>query len=672
MKILHLVGACSLFILLSGCGGKSCSSSPAPASCSSTPASSSTPVNTAPTLASISAQATNQSVKKTVTISAADVDSDSLSYTITSSPSSTVSGSVAGSTLTLTPLPSYNGTAVVTLTVSDGTNTAVEAFNLVVTANDPLYQYQWHLDNTGQTNFATNAGTAGQDINVDGVIIAGYDGSGVVVGVVDSGLDIDHPDISPNIVSDGSWDFRDSDNDPTQDATTGDHGTSVGGLIFAAGWNGKGGRGVSPAASAKGFNYLEAQGDTNWVSSHGGFARSADVDIFNMSYGGAMYNDSVLSTARENQYISAVANLRSNKGAIFVKSAGNNHYHVRLNFCSNSSIWNADVKTSCQNAGADGQNSSPYNIVVGALTATGVKSSYSSAGSAVWVSAPGGEDGGTYPAMMTTDDGGCSRGRVHDDTSSSNGFNNSSGGNPHSSNTNCNYTATMNGTSSAAPVTSGVIALMLDANPALKWRDVKHILATTSTQVDASKANLTHTIDGESYVTEPAWLTNAAGHKFHNWYGFGRVDAGAAVTAALAYSTVSLGTQNITSWQSSGTVNGTIPNNDKDGVTNVMAVSAGAVIEAVQIKMNVTHTFTGCMGVELVSPAGTKSVLAHPYNIFWNTNDWDNYVLLTNAFYGEGTNGNWTVRVLDGCGTGSPYGARSSILEDWSIRFFEH
>ena len=235
MKILHLVGVCSLFILLSACGGKSCSSS-SPASCSS---SSSNPVNTAPTLASISAQATNQSVKKTVTISAADVDSDSLSYTITSSPSSTVSGSVAGSTLTLTPLPSYNGTAVVTLTVSDGTNTAVEAFNLVVTANDPLYQYQWHLDNTGQTNFATNAGTAGQDINVDGVIIAGYDGSGVVVGVVDSGLDIDHPDISPNIVSDGSWDFRDSDNDPTQDGTTGDHGTSVGGLIFAAGWNGK-------------------------------------------------------------------------------------------------------------------------------------------------------------------------------------------------------------------------------------------------------------------------------------------------------------------------------------------------------------------------------------------------------------------------------------------------
>ncbi|MGY8863500.1 MAG: Ig-like domain-containing protein, partial [Pseudomonadales bacterium] len=67
--------------------------------------------NATPTLASISAQATNQSVKETVSISAADSDGDTLSYTVTSSPSGKVSGSVSGSTLTLTPLASYNGTA---------------------------------------------------------------------------------------------------------------------------------------------------------------------------------------------------------------------------------------------------------------------------------------------------------------------------------------------------------------------------------------------------------------------------------------------------------------------------------------------------------------------------------------------------------------------------------
>ena len=251
--------------------------------------------------------------------------------------------------------------------------------------------------------------------------------------------------------------------------------------------------------------------------------------------------------------------------------------------------------------------------------------------------------------MMTTDDGGCSRGYVHNNTNSNNGFDTSAGGNPHSLNAGCFYTATMNGTSSAAPVTSGVVALMLDANPALTWRDVKHILATTSTQVDASKANLTWTIGGATYVTEPAWLTNGAGHKFHNWYGFGGVNAGAAVSAAKSYSAGSLGSLNITNWQSSGTLNSSIANANATGATNAIAVSASEVVEAVQIKMNVTHTFTGCLGVELVSPAGTKSVLVHPYNIHWNTDDWDNYVLLTNAFYGESTNGNWTVRVLDGC-----------------------
>ena len=47
-----------------------------------------------------------------------------------------------------------------------------------------------------------------------------------------------------------------------------------------------------------------------------------------------------------------------------------------------------------------------------------------------------------------------------------------------------NYTNSMNGTSSATPVTSGSIALILEANPKLTWRDVKYILAKTATMVD--------------------------------------------------------------------------------------------------------------------------------------------------------------------------------------------
>tara|TARA_B110000261_G_scaffold132666_1_gene149151 strand:- start:341 stop:1021 length:681 start_codon:yes stop_codon:yes gene_type:complete len=226
----------------------------------------------------------------------------------------------------------------------------------------------------------------------------------------------------------------------------------------------------------------------------------------------------------------------------------------------------------------------------------------------------------------------------------------------------------MNGTSSAAPITSGAIALILEANPALTWRDVKHILATTSTQVDASKANISSTINSATWVGVPAWTTNDAGHKFHDWYGFGRIDVGAAITAALAYTAGSLGTLNITDYadNASGTLNTTITDNSATGITNAIAVSESEIIEAVQVKINLNHTHSGDVGIELVSPAGTRSVLFTPFSGFFNSDNMVNFILTSNAFYGEETDGNWTLRVIDG------YASDTGTLTNWSIRFYEH
>ena len=99
----------------------------------------------------------------------------------------------------------------------------------------------------------------------------------------------------------------------------------------------------------------------------------------------------------------------------------------------------------------------------------------------------------------------------------------------HAENASCNYTSNFNGTSSAAPTVAGVIALMLDANENLSWRDVKRILASTSVQVDSTKEKILNS------VVQYKWITNAAGYKHHNWYGFGMIDAAAAVTAATNY-----------------------------------------------------------------------------------------------------------------------------------------
>ena len=70
--------------------------------------------------------------------------------------------------------------------------------------SDPLYEHQWHLANTGQTNFSDTAGTAGEDLNLDSVIAGGTTGKGSVVSVLDDGLEIAHEDLAANVLKDGS------------------------------------------------------------------------------------------------------------------------------------------------------------------------------------------------------------------------------------------------------------------------------------------------------------------------------------------------------------------------------------------------------------------------------------------------------------------------------------
>jgi len=648
-KIGAIFGSVLVSVLLMGCGGG---------------ASDSTATNSTPTLSSISSQSTNQSVIKTVSISASDSDGDSLTYTLTSDPVNKVTGSVSGSTLTLTPDATYSGTATLTLKVSDGTKDTSKSFSLIIAANDPLYQYQWHLNNSGQTNFSGNSGTSSDDINVDSVISAGYTGSDVIVAVVDSGLEIAHEDLSANVVVGGSWDFVGSDTDPTNPATTGDHGTSVAGLIASTGWNGKGGRGVAPSALLKGFNVLESWSTSKQIKSLGGASYSSDVDIFNQSYGYNLTADQRINSTVEAHFLYGVTSLRGGKGAVYIKSSGNGFYRVGSIYCS--SIYGASTGLSCQNANMDYNNSIPYNIVVGALTAKGKKSSYSTAGSSLWVSAPGGEYGSTTPAMMTTDQSSCTQGYVRTGGATTNTFNTVAGGAGHSENSNCNYSSTFNGTSSAAPVTSGAVALILEANPSLTWRDVKHILASTSDQVNASISTTNITINGTTYAAEPAWLTNNAGYKFHNYYGFGRVNVGAAITAAKAYTAGSLGTFATGSWVSSGTLNTAIPNNNATGASSAVSVSDSKTIEAVQVKINLSHSYTGELAIELTSPSGTKSMLFNPKNVFASDNNLTNFILLSNAFYGESSSGNWTLKVVDTAANDT------GTLTNWSIRIFGH
>jgi subtilisin-like proprotein convertase family protein len=313
------------------------------------------------------------------------------------------------------------------------------------------------------------------------------------------------------------------------------------------------------------------------------------------------------------------------------------------------------------------------------VNASGIKASYSTAGSAIWVSSPGGEFGRNMalapgftapvyaPAMLTTDQSGCIKG--YSSNPASGGTNNGStfdnGGPPNGA---CNYTNGFNGTSSATPVTVGVIALLLEANPALTWRDVKHILASSARQIDAARPAVIVGLSDGTYVAEPGWTTNAAGFKFHNWYGFGMVDASAAVNMARTYTLGQLGTFANTGFIASPTLGLAIPDNSVTGATNALTVPATPVhvIEAVQISVTATHPYIGDLGIELTSPSGTRSVLKNIRDGFDSSNDLNGMVLLSNAFYAENPAGSWTIKVVDG------NAQDTGTLTNWRIRVFGH
>ena len=535
-----------------------------------------------------------------------------------------------------------------TFRVNDGFINSLDTTVPIAINSDPLYPFQWHLNNTGQTTFSDSGGITGEDLNVDSVTNAGTTGSGVIVAVVDEGMEIAHPDLVANVVVNGSYDYVENDPDPTNPSTTGDHGTSVGGIIAATGWNNIGVRGVAPGASLKGFNFLRNQSLSNEIDALGGnsTAPSGDVDVFNLSFGINTTTAFRINTLLEAQLKEGTTNLRGGRGAIYIKSAGNGFSRFtsagRTITCSNAAI----LGVSCQNTAQDPMHVLPYIIGAAALNASGTASSYSTAGATNWISAPGGEFGQNQsflisqpgqPAIMTTDQSSCSRGYTRAGlTNPRNAFEDRG---THSLNTQCSYTSIFNGTSSAAPNVSGVVALMLAANSALTWRDVKHILATTARQVDASRTNVT----ANGIDVEPAWTTNAAGLTFHNVYGFGAIDARAAVAAAQTYVADSLGTFK----------EGTIRSNSTDimvpdltGATSVINEPDVGTVEFVRVEIFANHSFPSDWTIALTSPSGTRSVLLPAFNAYqtWPSGGFE---LGSNAFYGEPQQGNWTLELFD-------------------------
>ena len=548
---------------------------------------------------------------------------------------------------------------------------------------DPLRPRQWHLHNTGQSAFAQRPGVAGEDLRMAGVLSDGPTGRGVTVAVVDTGMEICHPDLKAGVEAGASFNFNASlaepgaspswtpgadPFDPFNFDPKGDHGTGVAGLIAAAANNATGGRGVAPGVSLRGYNMLAVLDRDNTLrallDSLGASAYepdSSDVDVFNMSIGDiATPRLFALNASVDEELLFShgVRHLRSGLGALYVKAAGN-----EFDDCGIFDVLDFPVQAQigCYSSDADPWHNLPYLIVVGAFNAHGQKSSYSSAGSNLWISAPGGEYGDLEAALLSTDQMGWKRGYgvLQDDP-----LDEEWTVNPHG-----DYTGLMNGTSAATPNVSGGIAVLLEQAPRLTWRDVKHILATTARRIDPDIEAVEEPFGGNARTLRLPWAVNSAGYAFHNWYGFGALDLDAALELARRYTPDSLGAFRQSGWFDS-TAPLAIPDHDGTGATQPLQVGGlrrDAHIEAVVVELHTDHAAPYELGIHLVSPHGTRSVLNQVFNTslegFQDTG-LPGWRLLSNAFYGENPNGDWRIDVFDAAE------GDTGDLKAWRLRFY--
>lgn len=238
--------------------------------------------------------------------------------------------------------------------------------------------------------------------------------------------------------------------------------------------------------------------------------------------------------------------------------------------------------------------SSRYTIAVAAVGDDDVVASYSEPGSSLLVSCY--SNGGSLAITTTATNGG--------------------------------YNFNFNGTSASSPMVAGIVALMLDANPSLTWRDVQHILVDTARPVTTA---------------DESWGQNGAGRLFSEFYGFGMADALDAVTAAESWTPVDAETTATTGVVAVGQ---SLPDNTLAGVTQTATIAEPVRIESVELVLNAVADAVGDLNITLTSPDGTVSTLSR--SRFDSQDDLVGTVFTSMKHWGERSDGTWSVNMADG------------------------
>ncbi|MEF2232105.1 MAG: S8 family serine peptidase [Pseudodesulfovibrio sp.] len=429
-----------------------------------------------------------------------------------------------------------------------------------------------------------------------------FTGEGIRVAVCDDGVDYNHPDLQANYLSGDGYNETAGTTDGYPDDGQ-NHGTAVAGFIAAA-KNDYGIQGVAYEAKIASFVEGDADGALGRV-----LLRQTSFDISQNSWTMAPFsNDMSLTEAVE----TLARNGRSGPGTVVVFAGSNER---------ESGIMSTYYNT----------NNSPHALAVGAVDSSGKYAEFSCAGPNLLVTAPG-ED------VISTD-------RTPP-----------AGEDPDS------YFHTGSGTSYSSPMVSGVVALMLEANPDLGYRDVQTILASTAVRtegmVSAEGMPWDWQINGESN-----W--NGGGMHASHDYGFGLVDATAAVRLAESWDNGQHTYANLADEEATASPSTDIPDNTGAGQTSTVTIGANLVVQHAVVSVDIDHNRFDDLEISLTSPDGALSVLFYHPNLEGIAQEMgisldaymeqrtptfgegDTWTMMTVTPFGENGHGDWTLTVTD-------------------------
>jgi len=466
--------------------------------------------------------------------------------------------------------------------------------------DDPLFYDQWYLN----------------DINIL-PIWQDYTGEGVSVGVFEAGIpDKDHFDLIDNL------DQATLDNDLFVERN---HATGTAGII-AASQNGIGGIGIAynSIVHGNGSENPTFNSETYGLQGYIDLSNEYLYDIANHSIGNPNVFEESYDFSGFSQPSSATllgSSLgRDGLGTISIWSAGNRRDDGRNTNDDNTNIINDVIVVGGINKEVD----------LGNIEAQANR--FSTPGANILISAPASNIVTTQQLLENS--------------------NGSIFGNSYEQ---------VEGTSYAAPIVSGVVALMLEANPNLGYRDVQEILAYSAKTVDDSNT---------TWQTNGAVNWNGGGLHFSHDYGFGSIDALAAVRMAESWHKQETNSNRAIPNETSISSNTNLTISDLGTLTDTIEIVQKLVLENVIVKLDLVHDQIGDLIIKLISPSGTESILLDRQGV---TNDGSNimghgaedkvFYFGTRANFGEISDGTWTLEITDAAGNST------GVLRSWQIDF---